>query len=175
MVENMSTRPRVGISSCLLGAEVRYDGGHKRHPVVCELAEQVEWVAVCPEVGAGFQTPREPVRLQGDPGSPRLYTVQTQVDETERMARFCEQQLTVLGTLELSGYVLKSRSPSCGLGGLAVHGREGRVVSTDGVGLFARALRERFPSLPVIEETDLDDPERREAFLARVVGYRRQP
>src|SRR5213595_182252 len=118
---------RLGISACLLGQEVRWDGTHKRDPFLAEtLGRFVEWVPVCPEVELGLGVPREPIRLEGDPKRPRLIAHGTGRNLTERMAGFADRRLTELTRLDLSGYVLKKNSPSCGKAGVPVHGRNGR-------------------------------------------------
>lgn len=164
---------RIGVSQCLLGAEVRFDGGHKRDSFLTDvLARYVEWVPVCPEVEAGFGVPRETMRLTGDPGSPTLITIKTQRDLTEPMARFSEQRVRELEPLELAGFVFKKDSPSCGMERVRVYNQHG-MPSRAGVGLFARAFMERFPLLPVEEEGRLSDPVLRENFIERVFCYRR--
>jgi uncharacterized protein YbgA (DUF1722 family)/uncharacterized protein YbbK (DUF523 family) len=140
----------VGVSSCLLGREVRWDGGHKRDAYLTDvLGPYVEWVPVCPELELGLGVPREPIRLEGDARAPRLVAPTS-------------------GT----GYVLKKDSPSCGMERVRVHGRAG-TPSRDGVGLFARVLMDAMPLLPVEEEGRLRDPARRENFLERVFAYAR--
>lgn len=167
-----SHRIRIGISQCLLGDHVRYDGGHKRDDLLADtLSRQVEWVPVCPEVEAGLGVPREPMRLEGPAESPRLVTVTTKVDHTVSMQQFSTRRLRELERLELSGYVFKARSPSCGIGGVPLIGARGDE-SPDGVGLFARALMEHFPLLPVEDEDRLHDPQILKDFLKRVSDYR---
>src|SRR5207244_9302051 len=164
---------RLGISACLLGHEVRYDGGHKRDPFLAEtLGRFVEWGPVCPEVEVGLGVPREPIRLEGDPARPRLIAPGSSRDLTETMARFAHRRVAELARLELSGYVLKKDSPSCGKARVPVHGPKG-LRSRRGTGLFAGALMERFPLLPVEEEGRLQDPVHRENFLERVFAYAR--
>ena len=150
---------RLGVSACLLGNEVRYDGGHKRNPLLTDLLGPfVEWVPVCPEVEAGFGTPREPMRLVTDHGTVRLVTVQTQIDVTTQLQRVVDKRLRELPSLGLDGFVLKKGSPSCGLFGER--------------GLFAAALAAAEPQLPLEEEGRLDDPPLRDVFFARVFAYR---
>jgi uncharacterized protein YbbK (DUF523 family) len=167
-------RPRVGVSRCLLGDEVRYDGGHKRDTVlISTLGSLVEWVPVCPEVEAGMGTPREPIDLvaSGD-GVPsgsapvRLLGVTTRTDWTEAMSRFSAVRVSELRHANLDGYVLKADSPSCGLERVRVHRRDG--VSRDGRGVFAQALVSVFPDLPIGEEGSLQDAVVRERFIGRV-------
>ena len=171
-------RPRVGISRCLLGDEVRYDGGHKRDALlISTLGALVEWVPVCPEVEAGMGTPREAIDLiESDDGVPagqarvRLLAVRSRTDWTETMTRWSAER--VLTGADLDGYVLKSDSPSCGLQDVRVHG-SGGVVRV-GRGLFAEALVRMLPDLPVEEERRLHDQSLRDDFLRRVFAYRRR-
>ncbi len=164
---------RIGISSCLLGQEVRFDGGHKRDAFLTDiLGPFVEWVPVCPEVEAGFGTPRETMRLVNADGTLRLLTVRTGVDLTGRMARFAKARVKALDREALHGYVLKKDSPSCGLERVKVYDRHASPART-GQGLFAAALTARFPHLPVEEEGRLSDPRLRENFIERLFAYRR--
>lgn len=163
---------RLGISSCLLGEAVRFDGGHKRDSFLTEtFAKFVEWVPVCPEVECGFGTPREPLRLVRLGGGVRLLTVRTGRDVTAQLDEYATRRAAELASEDLCGYVLKKDSPSCGLERVKVY--EGSVPARTGRGLFAAALRERFPELPVEEEGRLSDPRLRENFVERVFAYRR--
>jgi len=165
---------RVGISSCLLGQEVRYDGGHKRDPFLTEeFGRFVEWVPVCPEVEAGFGTPREAMHLRRSNSGLRLVTVKSDRDVTEPMERLIRRRLPVLAAAELSGYVLKKGSPSCGLERVKLYDGKGVSLPATGRGLFADALVSRFPLLPVEEEGRLSDPRLRENFVERVFAYGR--
>jgi uncharacterized protein YbgA (DUF1722 family)/uncharacterized protein YbbK (DUF523 family) len=168
------SRPiRVGVSSCLLGNEVRYDGGHKRDRYLTDtLSRFFEWVPVCPEVEMGLGTPRETLRLVGDPETPRLVFAKTREDQTDRMQAWAKTRLDHLARLDLCGYILKSDSPSCGMERVRVYGSSG-VPSKNGVGIFARALMDRFPLLPVEEEGRLHDLPLRENFVERIFCYRR--
>ena len=164
---------RVGISACLLGEEVRYDGGHKRDSFLADtFGRFVEWVPVCPEVEAGFGTPREAMRLVQPGDGIRLLTVKSGVDVTGPLDRAVAQRLRTLPAQDLSGYILKKNSPSCGLMRVKVYEPSG-VSSTPGRGLFAAALTSRFPHLPVEEEGRLSDPRLRENFIERVFAYSR--
>jgi uncharacterized protein YbbK (DUF523 family)/uncharacterized protein YbgA (DUF1722 family) len=166
-------RLRLGISSCLLGQRVRYDGGDKRAPLLAEVVgAQVEWVPVCPEVEAGLGTPRPAMILRRAAGGPRLWTPATATDGTADMRRFARARVDALAGAELSGYVLKSRSPSCGLRSVALHDEAGERVAT-GSGLFAAALCRQLPRLPVAEEVELEDPAALAQFLRRAYFYRR--
>ena len=167
-------RPRIGISACLLGDEVRFDGGHKRDSFLTdELSPHVQWVRVCPEVEVGMGTPREPLRLvrAGD-GRVRMVTTRTGIDHTDAMAAWSVERLNDLESEDLSGYVLKKDSPSCGMERVKVFGRSG-MPERNGRGLFADALLRRFPNLPVEEEGRLSDPRLRENFIERVFAYQR--
>jgi uncharacterized protein YbgA (DUF1722 family)/uncharacterized protein YbbK (DUF523 family) len=164
---------RIGISRCLLGDAVRYDGGHKRDSVLVEcLGPYVEWVPVCPEVECGMGTPREPMRLVRAGRDIRLITVDTGIDLTGRMNRYARTRVAELADENLSGYILKKDSPSCGLERVKVYGAR-RVPARSGRGLFASALLERLPQLPVEEEGRLADPRLRENFVERVFAYAR--
>ena len=164
---------RIGISACLLGEEVRYDGGHKRDAFLTDvLSRFVEFVPVCPEVEAGFGTPREAMHLRRESGQIRLVTVKTHKDVTAPMERLVRRRLPALETADLSGYVLKRNSPSCGLERVKVYDRNG-IPAAGGRGLFADALVRGFPLLPVEEEGRLNDPDLRENFIERVFGYYR--
>jgi uncharacterized protein YbgA (DUF1722 family)/uncharacterized protein YbbK (DUF523 family) len=164
---------RLGISRCLLGEAVRFDGGHKRdHFLTDVLGPYVEWVPVCPEVEAGLGTPREAMRLVGDPARPQLITIKSGIDHTEALERTSANRLRVLRELDLSGYVFKKDSPSCGIERVRIYNRFG-MPSRQGVGIFAQAFMKQFPLIPVEEEGRLCDPALRENFIERVFSYRR--
>lgn len=165
---------RLGVSACLLGQEVRYDGQHKRDAFVVDvLGELVEWVPVCPEVEVGMGVPREPVRLVGGPEAPRLVAERSGDDHTDAMRRWARGRVEELAALDLGGFVLKKDSPSCGLERVRVHPARGGPPRRAGSGLFARALVERMPLLPVEEEGRLLDPALRESFVERIFAYAR--
>jgi uncharacterized protein YbgA (DUF1722 family)/uncharacterized protein YbbK (DUF523 family) len=160
--------PRLGISTCLLGRNVRYDGGHKHDRFLTDvLGPNVEWVPVCPEVECGLPVPRESMRLVGAPDAPRLVTVKTGIDHTQRMLGWARGRLDELAKEKLNGFIFKKGSPSSGRFRVKVYNDEG-IPSPIGIGLFARAFTERFPSLPVEEEGRLNDPLLRENFIERV-------
>jgi uncharacterized protein YbgA (DUF1722 family)/uncharacterized protein YbbK (DUF523 family) len=164
---------RIGISSCLLGEEVRYDGGHKRNALVTgALSRFMTFVPVCPEVELGMPVPRPAIRLVRLDGGIRLVDPKHGVDHTEAMRRFAEARVRALEPLDLSGYLLKKDSPSCGMQRVKVHSEKGPGVR-DGIGVFAEALMRRLPLLPVEEEGRLEDPGLRESFVERVFAYRR--
>jgi uncharacterized protein YbbK (DUF523 family) len=153
---------RVGVSACLLGQEVRYDGGHKRHPVLIDvLGPRVEWVPVCPEVEIGLGTPREPMKLVRDGASRRLIAIESGTDHTAAMNQWAEKRLDELANADLDGYVVKSKSPSCGIEGVS------------GPGVFAAALMKRLPLLPIEEERGLTDANLCLKFIERMAAYRR--
>lgn len=166
------TRPRIGISSCLLGDEVRFDGGHKRDRFLTDtLASHVEWVRVCPEVEVGMGVPRETLRLVRVNGDTRMITTRTGVDHTDAMRRFAARRAGELARADLRGYVLKKDSPSCGMERVKVFGdAQGARI---GVGTYAEVLKARFPFLPIEEEGRLGDPALRENFIERVFAYDR--
>lgn len=159
---------RLGVSSCLLGERVRYDGGHKRDAFLADtLGPLVEWVPVCPEVEIGLGVPRPSLRLVSGGAEPRLVVERTGEDLTRRMRRFAEQRVAVLEGLGLDGYVLKRASPSCGLSRVRVYDEAGQPGGV-GRGLFADTLARRLPCLPIEEEGRLTDPAIRENFIERV-------
>ena len=168
-----STDPiRIGVSTCLLGEQVRFDGGHKRDPFLVEtFGRYVEWVPVCPEVEAGLGVPRESMHLRRVDDQVRLVTTKTGIDHTDTMRRYAARRVAALAAHDLCGYVLKKNSPSCGMERVKIYGRSGPVAS--GRGLFAAALLEACPHLPVEEEGRLSDPRLRENFVERVFAYRR--
>ena len=167
------SRIRIGVSACLLGDEVRYDGGHKRDPFLTTiLGPRVEWVKVCPEVEVGMSTPREPIRLVEDGGRIRLLTVKTGIDHTASMTKYSKARVLALADEDLSGYVLKKDSPSCGMTRVKIYSGAG-PGRRSGVGLFAQALIEACPHLPIEDEGRLNDPALRENFVERIFAYRR--
>jgi uncharacterized protein YbbK (DUF523 family) len=166
----------VGVSSCLLGKEVRYDGGHKRDPLITDLlGRYFTWVPVCPEVESGMGIPREAVRLTGSPERPRMVGIRSGEDHTLAMEAFSRARVRDLEKLDLSGYILKARSPSCGMERVPVFGAS---PASSARGLFARELIRCFPTLPVEDEGRLSDAAIRERFIERVLRYwrnRRSP
>ncbi len=164
---------RLGISRCLLGDEVRFDGGHKRDQFLTDvLGRYVEWVPVCPEVEAGLGTPREAMRLVGNPRGPRLVTIKSKHDHTPAMEAMIEERLDSFSKLDLSGFIFKRGSPSCGVERVRVYTAQG-MPSHSGAGIFAKAFTEQFPLIPVEEEGRLSDAPLRENFIERVFCYRR--
>jgi uncharacterized protein YbgA (DUF1722 family)/uncharacterized protein YbbK (DUF523 family) len=169
----LSIRPRLGISACLLGQEIRFDGGHKRDAFLCDiLSPFVEWIPVCPEMEIGMGVPREAVRLVGLPSDPKMIAERSGRDWTLAMKRFASIRTDELARLELSGYVFKKSSPSCGVERVRID-QAINMPARRGRGLFAAAIMERLPLLPVEEEGRLNDPALRENFIERVFAYHR--
>lgn len=164
-------RIRIGISSCLLGERVRYDGNHKQDSFIRETLGRVfDFIAVCPEVAIGMGVPRPPIRLTGDPQSPRVVGVQDPaLDVTAALTAYGRRMALELDGI--SGYIFKGKSPSCGLRRVKVYG--GGAPSMRGTGVYAREIVQRRPLLPAEEEGRLGDPVLRENFIARVFAYRR--
>jgi uncharacterized protein YbgA (DUF1722 family)/uncharacterized protein YbbK (DUF523 family) len=163
---------RIGVSACLIGSTVRYDGGHKRDAFVTgPLARFVALAPVCPEVEVGMGTPREPVRLVRLGDQVRMVGHRSGTDHTDAMRRWAEGWVRQLEAEDLCGFVLKKDSPSCGMERVKVYARG--PAARAGRGLFARALMERMPLLPVEEEGRLGDARLRENFIERIFAYRR--
>lgn len=164
---------RVGISSCLLGEQVRYDGGHKRDAFLTdELARHVEFVPLCPEVEIGLSVPRPALRLERRGDDVRMVVTESGEDLTERMGSWAQGAAERIAAAGLDGYVLKKSSPSCGMERVKVYDENG-APARGGRGLFAAALMERLPLLPVEEEGRLRDARLREHFVARIFARAR--
>jgi uncharacterized protein YbgA (DUF1722 family)/uncharacterized protein YbbK (DUF523 family) len=169
----MDQKIKLGISSCLLGEKVRYDGGHKLdHYLKDTLGQFVEWKPVCPEVECGLSVPREAMHLTGTPDAPRLVTRKTGTDYTDLMRHWAGGRLEELEKEELCGFIFKSRSPSSGMRGVKVYNPSG-VPGTSGIGIFARAYMEHFPLMPVEDDGRLNDPDLRENFIERIFVFKR--
>lgn len=169
----MSQPIKLGVSQCLLGDNVRYNGGHARdHFITDTLSQYMEFVPVCPEVEVGMGTPRETLRLVGDPESPRLVTSKTKKDHTDAMMSWAERRVQELEKEELCGFIFKSKSPSSGMARVKVYTKGGMPVNK-GVGMFAREFMKHFPLLPVEEEGRLHDPKLRENFIEQIFVLQR--
>jgi len=169
----METKIKLGISSCLLGNAVRYDGGHKRDRFLTDtLGRYVDFVPVCPEVEIGLGIPREAMRLVGELAHPRLLTIRSRIDHTERMTEWATDKVKELEKGDLCGFIFKSDSPSSGLERVKVYDPNGVPVKK-GVGLFARVFIDHFPLLPVEDEGRLHDPLLRENFIESIFVWKR--
>ncbi len=169
----MVSKPRIGISSCLLGNKVRHDGGHKHEPYITQtLGRHVEWVPVCPELEVGMGVPRETVRLVGSLSNPKMIADKSGKDWTREMQSYSQKRVRSLEEMDLSGFILKKNSPSCGMERVRIFGPKG-IFNKQGRGLFAQTLMTKLPLLPVEEEGRLYDPGLRENFIERVFGYGR--
>lgn len=163
---------QLGISRCLLGQGVRFDGGHKKYGYATDLlAQYFEFIGICPEVESGLPIPRPTIRLVGEPDNPEVVEVKNQhISHTTRLKGFSEKKVKTLG--KLSGFILKNKSPSCGMSRVKVY-QPSPLQPKMGVGVFARALMDAFPQMPVEEEGRLNDPILRENFIERVFIYKR--
>jgi uncharacterized protein YbbK (DUF523 family) len=168
-VSEETRRPRIGVSACLLGEEVRYDGGHKRDSFLVDvLGPHVEWVPVCPEVEIGLGAPRPAMRLVRIGGDTRMITPETGADHTDAMRAYADHRVEELALEGLAGYVLKKGSPSCGMERVKLYPAAGGEPVREARGLFAEALLRRFPGLPIEEEDRLHDPVLCESFVTRI-------
>jgi len=164
---------RIGISSCLLGNEVRWNSGHKLDKYLTRtLGQFVEYVPVCPEVEAGFGVPRESFRLVGDPDTPRLITFKSKTDHTDRMLAWATKRVKELAKEDLCGFIFKSDSPSSGMIRVKVYNEKGMPHKV-GIGIFARAFMAQFPLLPVEDDGRLNDPSIRENFILQIFTMKR--
>jgi len=169
----MMEKIKLGISACLLGENVRYDGGHKLDRFLTDtLGQYVEYVPVCPEVECGLPIPREALRLVGNPDSPRLVTTHTKQDLTDQMTQWARKRVIELEKEGLFGFIFKSDSPSSGMERVKVYNDQG-LPAKKGIGMFARIFMEHFPLLPVEEEGRLHDPILRENFIERIFTLKR--
>ncbi|HHS13515.1 MAG TPA: DUF1722 domain-containing protein [bacterium] len=168
------TPVKLGISACLLGQNVRYDGGHKLDRYLRDvLGPRVQWVPVCPEVECGLSVPREAMHLVGDAAAPRLVTLRSGIDHTERMLKWAERRLDELDKESLCGFIFKIRSPSSGMRDIKLYDEKGRFSGKKGVGLFAGLFMKRFPLIPVEDEGRLNDAGIRENFIERIFTVNR--
>jgi uncharacterized protein YbbK (DUF523 family) len=160
---------RLGISACLLGEAVRYDGEHKRdQQLLAAFGDLVQWLPVCPEVECGLPVPRPPMRLEGDPDQPRLVSIQSREDLTERLSNWAFERVRALEAENLAGFVFKSRSPSCGFGSVGVFDADGLPLG-EGSGLFVRICEKHWPRMPIEESDRLHDPQHLQEFLDRIL------
>lgn len=165
---------RLGVSSCLLGAEVRYDGGHKRNRYLTDvLGEFFEWVGVCPEFDIGLGVPRPPIRLEAGGPEPQLIEPISGEVLTGRMESYARDKVDELRRVGLDGFILKGASPSCGVERVKVFGKNERPEQ-NGTGVFARVLIRLWPGLPVAEDGWLNDPDLHKGFFKRVLQHHHQ-
>jgi len=163
---------KLGISSCLLGNNVRYDGGNKLdHYLRDTLGQFITWVPICPEAECGLSVPRDAMDLIGAPDAPRLVTRDTGIDQTDRIVQWANKKMVSLEQESLSGFVFKARSPSCGVHDTKLYSPSRRLIGMR-PGLFAEMVMGRFPLMPVEDEEGLRDPGARENFIERVFAYR---
>jgi len=169
----MEKKFKIGISSCLLGNEVRWNSGHKLDKYLTNtLGQFVEYVPVCPEVEAGFGVPRESFRLVGDPDAPRLITFKSKTDHTDRMVTWAKKRVRELEKEDLCGFIFKSDSPSSGMIRVKVYNEKGMPHKV-GIGIFARAFMEHFPLIPVEDDGRLNNPLIRENFILQIFTMKR--
>ncbi|MNF47600.1 hypothetical protein D3C84_288070 [compost metagenome] len=171
MNSQSTSKPKIAISACLMGAEVRYNGGHKASRLCSQtLGDYVECVPVCPEVAIGLGVPREPIRLVGDLRQPHAVgTLNPELDVTQQLADYGQRMAGELG--DICGYVFMQKSPSCGLERVRVYHANGNLQDGGARGIYAQAFCARHPSMPVEEDGRLNDPILRENFLTRVFVY----
>jgi len=171
--ETVMEKIRIGISSCLLGNPVRYDGGHKLDRFLRDtLGQYVDYLPVCPEAECGMGIPREAMRLEGDKDAPRLITRNTRQDKTDMMVHWAKKRVSELAKEDICGFIFKSDSPSSGMEKVKVYDDHG-VPAKTGVGIFARIFMDHFPLLPVEEEGRLHDTDLREKFIERIFTLKR--
>ena len=162
-------KPLIGISSCLLGNQVRYDGRLKLEPSLKEIfGNKVQWLAVCPEVEMGLSTPREKIILLYELEKPSLQTLESQQDLTKQMQAWCNQKIQELKQLPIKAFIFKSKSPSCGIQNVDFYPSRSENAIKIGTGLFAKAFLQAFPLLPVIQECDLQDYDKVRDFLQKI-------
>ena len=165
---------KIGISSCLMGNNVRYNGGHQRDRFITDtLAKYCEFVPVCPEVECGLPVPRESMRLVGDVDNPRLVTTRSKIDKTDQMTGWMNLRLNALEREDLVAFIFKTKSPSSGMRSVKVYSENGNVVSYKGRGIFAAGFTTRFPDIPVEDEGRLHDPGIRENFIETIFVLQR--
>ena len=170
----LSNKIPIGISACLLGENVRFDGGHKHDAYLTDtLGPYFEYVPVCPEVGCGLPVPREAMHLVGTPEHNRLIGIKTGTDFTEAMQAYCARVIEDLKPRHLHGFIFKAKSPSSGLFRVMLYLPDGNHTAYYTSGLFARAFTQAFPSLPCEEDGRLHDPVLRENFIERVFALKR--
>ncbi len=163
-------KPKLGVSACLLGRKVRWDGRHKYDWYIRDvLGKYFDIIGICPETECGLGVPREPIRLEGAPDTPRVVTLKSRIDITAMMQEWIRRRLDELEGSNLCGFVFKAKSPSCGLKTTMIFDKN--HIHTCRRGIFAAALLAKFPHLPAAEETDLHDPLQKAVFLEAVCRF----
>jgi uncharacterized protein YbbK (DUF523 family) len=163
---------KIGISSCLLGEKVRYDGGHKRNTVLKDalLQKHIDYIPICPEVECGLGVPRKSMHVEGNPDSPRLIITSSGEDKTKRMANWALKRLNQLEKKDIRGFIFKSNSPSCGIRNVKLF-NEKHIHLKEGKGIFAKFFIEHFPLMPVEDEELLNDPAVLKDFIERIFAF----
>ena len=170
----MKDKIRIGVSSCLVGEKVRWNGDHKQDKYVRQvLSKYFEYTPVCPEMEVGMGVPRETVALYGDVEKPKMISKKTQTDWTGPMQKYIKNRIDSLNSDDLCGYIFKSKSPSCGLGRVPLYSEFGSNKVKHGPGMFAKAFINSFPLVPTEDEGRLNDPRIRENFIVRVFSFKR--
>ncbi|MCX7793316.1 MAG: DUF523 domain-containing protein [Thermodesulfovibrionales bacterium] len=167
----MRRKIKIGISACLIGKKVRYNGSHKLNRNIKRWASSkgIELIPVCPEVECGLPVPREPMILIGNPEAPRLLTIETGIDYTDKLKRWSKEKLKALKKEKLSGFIFKSRSPSCGLRSVKIKGHRKKIN-----GLFTSSIIDSFPEMPVTEDDRLKTPASRERFFKKIKNHMKE-
>ena len=168
----MTFKLRIAISACLIGQPVRYDGQDK-HQAWLEHIHHVDWIPICPEVEAGMSVPREKIQVELADGKLKLMAIESRQDWSETMDDVANRWITQLQKQQVSGYVFKSRSPSCGLQGVPLYEADGSLVEKQVQGRFAQRVNECMPGLPLIEETQMSVEVSRHEFLIRAWQFHR--
>lgn len=171
MFQPATDKPKLGVSACLMGVEVRYNGGHKQSDLCTRtLSDYFDFIPACPEVAIGMGIPRETIRLVGDPDEPQAVgTVHPELNVTRQLADYGQHMAGEM--TDISGYIFMQKSPSCGLERVKVYRDNGAPFETGGRGIYAQAFCDRHPDLPVEEDGRLNDPVLRENFITRVYAY----
>lgn len=159
---------RIGISACLLGNKVRYDGRHKLNRALKRWASSkgIKFIPVCPEVECGLPVPREPMILTGNPETPRIVTINTRINYTCKLKKWIRKKLKALKAENISGFIFKSRSPSCGLRSVKIKGYRKKIN-----GLFSASIIKAFPEMPVVEDEELKGLSSKKQFLYKIKKY----
>lgn len=169
----MPNKIKLGISACLLGEHVRYNGGHKHdREMLKAFGQDMEFVPICPETGCGMTIPREPLGLYGNPDCPSIVALKTKIDHSECMHLWGIKKLGEIGRENLCGYIFKSKSPSCGMSKIEIQGFDG-ILRNNGIGFWAGMFAEYFPMIPAADESTLQDPSAREDFISKIISFAR--